>query len=205
MKMWIRTCGLAVAAAFGAVLSMAGAATAAAVDMPTFVVADLVTTPGEAYYDVSDPIEGGELNFFGLNWALDNSGSGEAYEITIDGIRFWDTVSSDLSLFVSTSKVDYASGSGITPSGTVLPAAILFSGQSFAAGTPGADAPLSLTFQVPAFTTYYLSLAGSSLKGGGILLELNAAEASPVPLPAALPLLAAGLGGLALVARRRRG
>ena len=48
----------------------------------------------------------------------------------------------------------------------------------------------------------YLNVSWTQMKPN---VDLAFTATTPVPLPAALPLLAAGLGGLALVARRRRG
>jgi len=193
------TTGLGLAAALGAFLAMTVSAAAAILNVDTYVVSDLPTTPAYGEYDAG--VSGGP-DYFGRSWTFDNSGSTDAYWVTLDGLRFFDTVATDLSLFVGTAQEDYVNPTGLTSNGTVLPAWIVFSGQNFSAGAT--DTPFSLTFRIGAGQTRYLNLAGASLKGGGILFDATASVAA-VPLPAALPLLAAGLGGLALVSRRRRG
>lgn len=59
--------------------------------------------------------------------------------------------------------------------------------------------------------TYYFSVFGQSAADAGsygafwgVDFEVRAVAVDPVPLPAGLPLLAAGLGGLAIAKRRKR-
>ena len=70
---------------------------------------------------------------------------------------------------------------------------------------------LSNTFLVPGFDavqnlTFSFFDAGEGASGAidNLTFEMADGGPAPIPVPAALPLLAAGLGGLAFVARRRR-
>jgi hypothetical protein len=60
------------------------------------------------------------------------------------------------------------------------------------------------TFQGVSTLEFLFMNSGEGASGGIDDIEFNVSVA-PIPVPAALPLLAAGLGGLVLVSRRRRG
>ena len=56
----------------------------------------------------------------------------------------------------------------------------------------------------PADSVSYLTVEFSELKSGYQEFTVSYTSAAAVPLPAALPMLGAALGGLGLLARRRR-
>ncbi|SFH99606.1 VPLPA-CTERM protein sorting domain-containing protein [Albimonas pacifica] len=61
----------------------------------------------------------------------------------------------------------------------------------------------AVTLIIPAMTTYYVVASYDTAKAADFV-EVAITGATPIPLPAALPLLGAGLAGLALTARGRR-
>lgn len=60
-------------------------------------------------------------------------------------------------------------------------------------------------FQGVTFLNFSFMDSGEGASGAIDNIEFQIAGVAPIPVPAALPLLLAGLGGLGLVARRRRG
>lgn len=64
----------------------------------------------------------------------------------------------------------------------------------------------AMSLIVPAGETYYITVEFEQFKEGWIDFQFswNQTSAAAVPLPAALPLLVAALGGMGIVARRKR-
>ncbi|WP_339947776.1 PEP-CTERM sorting domain-containing protein [uncultured Albimonas sp.] len=136
------------------------------------------------------------LSSFARSWKLDNFDEAGldpaydlAYDVTIDSYFYDATESTDVQFYVSTVEGDVSTA--------VL---TLFAGTFNTSGS-GAFGIVE-TFTALGQTEYFLNVVGGQWKGT-MDFFLTAAPASPVPAPAALPLLAAGLGGLALLRRRR--
>ena len=141
----------------------------------------------------------GLIASFSRSWRLDNTWETPqpnpaaydlSYEISLDAFFYASTEATNALFYVSTVEGDYSTA--------VL---TLFSG-SFNTSTSGTFGFVE-SFVIPGQSDYFINMAADQWKGP--MDFYLTAEPSAVPLPAALPLLAAGLGGLALVARRRRG
>ncbi|MDF2234265.1 VPLPA-CTERM sorting domain-containing protein [Albimonas sp. CAU 1670] len=147
-------------------------------------------------FDASDygsVAEGLTAPFF-RSWQFDNTGATPSpydldYWVTIDSFFYDATEGTNVQFYVSTVEGDFST--------SVL---TLFDG-TFNTDTGGTFG-LMKTFAALGQTDYFLNLAADQWKG--TMDFALTARVAPVPVPAALPLLAAGLGGLALVARRRR-
>jgi hypothetical protein len=96
------------------------------------------------------------------------------------------------------SGVDIASGSDFM---SIYKDGILGASLSDAFASPGVS---SLSFDTQLSLLGFETAANASLSGFALQISLRAGTAPEVPLPAALPLFAAGLAGLGFAARRRK-
>ena len=156
------------------------------------VVIDVSTLDDTLDYDASDTwgVNTAELNPISVVWELLNDTAVD-YELTIDALLGTGLEAQNLGFFLS----DDEGGAG-----SVLVS--LFSGNFLPADNtvePGLINVASVI--IPADTTYSMIISADQIKGGA---EFTLAAAPAVPVPAALPLLGAGLGLLGLVARRRK-
>ena len=108
-----------------------------------------------------------------------------------------DAVTADFSSFDITLEADRVYGIVLTDSSVAVNAAIYASASSSTDRTSDVGVIYSGSAGVP--------LSYSYMAGWESPFAISAAETSPVPLPAPVALLGAGLAGLGLVARRRRG
>lgn len=141
----------------------------------------------------SDTVAEGLTAPFSRSWKFDNTGGTSPYDldywVTIDSFFYDATEGVNAQFYVSTVEGNFSTA-----------VMTLFDG-TFNTDT-GGTFPLLKTFTALGQTDYFLNLTADQWKG--TMDFVVTARVAAVPVPAALPLLAAGLGGLALVGRRRR-
>jgi hypothetical protein len=134
----------------------------------------------------SFPITGGTIDTVTGNALIEHAGSG----VTLSG--------GSVNVSVGNFLIDTMMG---TVSGNVIgaPGSVTF----FTFGTPGAGGiPLLISSDLAAALSSIFDL-GEDIDLTGVEFGIANTSPTPVPVPAALPLLLAGLGGLALMRRKR--
>ncbi|MEC9434130.1 MAG: VPLPA-CTERM sorting domain-containing protein [Pseudomonadota bacterium] len=154
-------------------------------------------------YDVQsvlpDADEYGAVDYFGFFWEM-TADAAYDYDITVTGTLHEGAGGPEFISDLYSASIGPSTGYGSTGSKTI------FSRANYNTGTNGGSyVSPAVSLLAPASTVAYLSVEFNDLKQGYQTFEVSWTASMPaVPLPAALPLMVAALGGLGYVARKRR-